>query len=123
MALTRRKERIWKRLKTEQSFEEFAQQRKYFGQVVCRRVKSYYHDIFANCKNNYKEVYKQANRLLFRKETQPVPPGEYAEVAQNFNSFFNEKVKKIMDHLNSLPVGEHGKMYLESDYMTNKCFQ
>ena len=27
-----------------------------------------------------------------------------------------------MDHLNNLPVSEHGKIYLESDYMTDKRF-
>ena len=55
MALTRRKKRLfWKKLKTEQSFEEFAQQKKHFGQVVCKRIKSYYHNIFTNCKNSYK---------------------------------------------------------------------
>ena len=118
----RRKERIWKRLKNQKSWEEFATQRKHFSLIVCKKVREYHQDIFKNCKTNYRDVYKHANKLLFRKEVTTFPVGDDAEIARNFNVFFGEKVERIMNYLNSLPTGVDDHLHIESEYITQIKF-
>ena len=87
-------------------------------------VWKYHHDISAGCSNNYKETYKYANRLLFRKKGTSLPSGENTVIANNI--FFTEKIKKIMDYFNKLHCELENQLMVESEYETNarfKCFE
>ena len=124
-AVVRRKECIWKRIKDKKNWKEFVSQRKYFGQIVCGKVWKYHQDIFESCKNNYKETYKYANKLLFRKKETPLPSGKNTVIANNFNIFFTEKIEN-MDYLNKLPCELEDHLMLKSEYQTSarfKCFE
>lgn len=68
-----RKERVWKRLRLTTSCNDFVTQRKFLSNSIRSQITDHYHEIFNNCKGNYKVVFKQANRLLFRKEPSPLP--------------------------------------------------
>ena len=82
--VVRRKEHIWKRINDQKSWKEFVYQRKYFCQIVCGKVRKYHHE---SCKNNYKETYKYANRLLFRKKETPLPSGKIQLLLITLTSF------------------------------------
>ena len=83
---TRHKERIWKRLKTKQSFEECSTKEISWAGGLQRGQKLLSWHVCQLQKQLQRGIprYKQANRLLVRREIQPLPPGAYAEVAQNF---------------------------------------
>ena len=121
-AIMRRKERIWKRLRDQDSWEDFASQRKYFGQTICKKVRMYHQETFRNCQSNYKDVYKHANRLLFMKEDTPLPTGDNVEIAREFNTFFTNKIDKIMEYLDTLPTSVDDHLYLEKNCSTNAQF-
>jgi hypothetical protein len=119
----RRKERVWKRLRTKDAWDDFAKQREYYNTAVCLHVKSYYRQIFESCKDNFKELFHQANKLLFRKQQSPLPQAiDNNKLAQNFNEFFIKKVEKIIDYLGTLPTEESDSMFIESEFLTKSKF-
>ena len=85
---------------------------------MCGNVRKYHHE---SCKNNYKETYKYANRLLFRKKETPLPSGKNIVIANNFNTFFIEKIE--MDYLKKLPCELENHLMVESACFEPVTFQ
>ena len=46
---------------------------------------------------DYKAIYRVANKLLCRNEVSPLPKtDDQAQLAEDFNNFFSDKIAKIM---------------------------
>ena len=60
----------------------------------------YYNTKLIENKSDYKQIYNIANSLLFRNEPSPLPPiNNLAELSEGFNSYFRDKIDKIMVNL------------------------
>ena len=72
-------------------------------------------------KNDYKQIYNIANSLLFRNEPSPLPPtNNLAELEEGFNSYFRDKIDKIMTNLKPTDASQTDSEYIESEYLTNR---
>ena len=80
-------------------------------------------DLFTNISRDSKRLYAVANKLLFRKETLPLPEEKNPKIlAERFNKFFTSKIEKIMADLVPTETNPIDKSYIESNPMTNLSF-
>ena len=71
-------------------------------------------------KNDYKQIYNIANSLLFRNEPSPIPPtNNLTELAEGFNSYFRDKIDKILINLKPTDASQMDSEYIESEYLTD----
>ena len=96
------KERIWQKELTEYSWRAFYNQCKYVANLIKTLQMNYYKNIIAENRTNFKAIYKIVNGLLHRKQESPLPPiTPLSKLAEEFSEFFDSKIAKIMNHLQS----------------------
>ena len=83
--------------------------------------KEYFHDVFGEIRDDYKEVFRVAKKLLFNEKKSPFPEAPDDKILGNlFNEFFIGKIEKICLELASCPKIPE---YIELSYQTNRCVE
>ena len=78
----------------------FDKQRKLTQEIIKKKEKEYYHQLFTEKATNPKEVFSIANALLARNSISPLPEcSSLMELANDFNIFFAEKIATIRDNI------------------------
>ena len=78
----------------------FDKQRKLTQDIIKKKEKEYYHQLFIEKATNPKEVFSIANALLVRNNTSPLPEcSSLMELANDFNIFFADKIATIRDNI------------------------
>ena len=117
------KERKWKDSGNEYDYVALHYQKRNVRKVIHARQKQYYHDLFTNISRDSKRLYAEAKKLLFRKETLPLPEEKNPKIlAERFNKFFTLKIEKIMACLVPTETNPIDNSYIESTPMTNLSF-
>ena len=117
------KERKWKDSGNEYGCVALQYQKMHVKKVIYAKQKQYYHDLFTNISRDSKRLYAEANKLLFRKETLPLPEEKNPKIlAERFNKFFTSKIEKVMAGLVPTETNPIDKSYIESNPMTNLSF-
>ena len=83
--------------------------------------KEYFHEVFGEIRDDYKEVFRMAKKLLFNDKQSPFPEAPDDKILGNlFNDFFIGKIEKIR-----LELGSCSKVpeYIESSYQANSQFE
>ena len=89
--------------------------------MIKRVKKKYFHDVFSEIRDDYKEVFRVAKKLLFNEKQSPFPEAPDDKILGNlFNDFFIGKIEKICLELESCPKIPK---YIESSYQTNSYFE
>ena len=118
IALTRSKERKWKASRSEYDYLAFSYQRPFVKCVIKWAKKVYFHDVFGEIGDDYKEVFRVVKKLLFNEKQSPFPEAPDNKILGNlFNEFFIGKIEKICLELESCPQIPE---YIESSYQTNR---
>ena len=95
-ALRRKYERIWKRSRNEESRENYIQQKTICTELALEKRKSYYSKLVKDSGKCQKTLFKVANELLDRNKERVLPSHmDSKKLANDFNTFYIEKVKKI----------------------------
>ena len=118
--LSRKKEKAWNNDLTFYNFQAFYYQRRYVANLTKATRSEYFKSQIVEHHGDYKAIYRVANKLLFRNKMSPLPKmDDQAQLAEDFNNFFSDKIANIMTVLNkSNPYPE----YIESDYITTERF-
>lgn len=97
---TRRKlERIWRTSKREADRKSFINQRNYVKSLVHQTKSTFYRNFISENKTNSKNLWSTVKLLLNRKQPSILPSYNTAyECANNFVSFFSEKISRIQDN-------------------------
>ena len=110
------KERKWKDSRNEYDYVALQYQKRHVRKVIYAKQKQYYHDLFTNISRDSKRLYAGANKVLFRKETLPLPEEKNPKIlAERFNNFFTSKIEKIMAGLVPTETNPIDKSYIESN--------
>ena len=92
----RHKERTWNNNPTEYNFQAFYYQRRYVANIIKASQRCHFVDLITENKNDFKKIFSIANTLLHRETARPLPPtNDYQKLANNFNMFFINKIKKL----------------------------
>ena len=68
--------------------------------IIKKKEKEYYHQLFIEKETNPKEVFNVANALLARNSIRPLPEwSSLMELANDFNIFFADKITTIRDNI------------------------
>ena len=86
---------------------------------------NYYKNIIAENRTDFKAIYKIVNGLLHRKQESPLPPiTPLSKLVEEFSEFFDSKIAKIMNHLQSNIEGDPQRfIYKEDHFLTKKRLQ
>ena len=89
--------------------------------MIKQAKKEYFHDVFGEIRDDYKEVFRVAKKLLFNEKQSPFPEAPDDKILGNlFNDFFIGKIEKIHLELESCPKIPE---YIESSNQTNSYFE
>ena len=122
--LRRKKECDWNRDQTGYSYIAFVYQRKYVSNLIRSAQKAYYHQQFEEIRYNTKKVFQLANKLLFRKVDLLLPQNYSANaLAEGFNNCFVDKIDKIMENLRPTQDRPRNELFMESQFITEKCLE
>ena len=78
----------------------FDKQRKFTKDIIKKKEKEYYHQLFIEKATNPKEVFSIANALLARTNISPLLEcSSLMELASDFNIFFADKIVTIRDNI------------------------
>ena len=107
VALRRSKERRWKATKSQYDYRAFSYLRSYVKCMIKRAKKEYFHDVFGGIRDDYKEVFRVAKKLLFNEKQSTFPEAPNDKILGNlFNDFFIGKIEKIC-----LDMSKNGRVY------------
>lgn len=83
--------------------------------------RNYFAGVFLEAKNDFRLVFRLANKLLFRTRDDGLPRTEDTQSqADRFNKFFVDKIQKIRDGIDGRDVAlDTRKLHLESTYLTH----
>ena len=71
-------------------------------------------------RGDYKYLFNLTNGLLFRNEPSPLPIHDSKQqLVDDFNTFFETKIKFIMEKLRSNKPGDTNNEFIEHDYLTD----
>lgn len=94
--LRRTKERKWRQSRNEYDWLAFVSQRKYTQWLIRQTKQTFFASQFADIKYDAKEVFKRANKILFRVKNDGLPKNDdRAAQAKEFNDFFIGKIATI----------------------------
>ena len=95
-------ERRWRRLRTEQSRQEYCRKRNVITNQIRRAKTLYYNRVIEENQGDSKKLYANLNKLLGKNKKTILPDKEESELADDFSNFFKNKIKTIYD---SFPAG------------------
>ena len=91
-------ERLWNRTELTVHYEMFKAARLFVRELLATAKSQYYNNKIIDCNGNQKTVFSVVNKVLHRKTT--VFPDIFdsdKEMAEEFNTFFHQKIQKIRD--------------------------
>ena len=95
-ALRRKCERNWRKKRTEESRNEYIQQKKVCVEMALSKQTLYYTKMVDGANDCQKSLFKIANELLDKRSEKLLPVySDPKQLANEFNDYFVEKVKKI----------------------------
>ena len=97
----RKLERIWRAdVNSKDKWVAFDKQRKLTQDIIKKKEKEYYHQLFIEKATNPKEVFSIANALLARNNISPLLEcSSLMELANDFNICFADKIATIRDNI------------------------
>ena len=114
VALRRSKEQKWKASKSQYDYRAFSYQRSYVECMIKWVKKEYFHDVFGEIRDDYKEVFRVAKKLPFNEKQSPFPEAPDDKILGNlFNDFSTGEIEKICLELESCPKIPE---YIKSSY-------
>ena len=100
IVLKRKMERIWKRDKTPQAWNDIYIQHRQVANIIKEVQCNHYKQIIKEHKHDYNTIFNIANGLLFRKQESALPPTRPISVlAKEFREFFQTKIDNIIEKL------------------------
>lgn len=119
------KEHKWRLTQMEYHWYVFKEQQKYVKWLIKRSKQSFFAEKFNEIRYNAKEVFRLANRLLFREKCDGVPIVDDTHTqALEFNQFFIGKIDQIRLAIDGKVVDKTiSKKHLESDFLTEHRFE
>ena len=116
------KEQKWRSDPNEYNYMAFYYQRRHVANTICTAQNWHYSSILVEHKNNPKEIFNIANKLLFKNAALPLPPtNDIKGLANDFPNYFRDKILKIMDHLQALnKATDNTDGYIEVAYLTQQ---
>ena len=117
--LRRCEERIFRSNPCPYTLNAFYQQRRFVNNIIKTAKRNFYINQLAEHRSDTKKIFEIANKMLYRNEPLPLPPTDNTlKLVNHFNSFFIQKIDKIMSGL--IPTESHpvDPKYIES---TEKC--
>ena len=103
-SIVRRKEKIWRRLQTEESLAQFKIARRTYRDHLSKNKENHYKSAISSASGDSRQMFSVLNGLLGRTSKNPMPPAEDdLSLANDFASFFNAKVDKIRSALADVP--------------------
>ena len=98
----RKKERRWRRLRTEATRREYMDMRNRLNKIVLKRKCEYYRQKTFESRLNISKLYKILDNLTGNRKTNRLPDGFNDEVLANmFLDFFDQKIKSIVENFGS----------------------
>ena len=104
----RKAERKWRSSKLQVHYKIFKCAHRKVVDLCHNAKKSFYCDKIKEHGSDQKQLWKIANDLLFRKKASPLPTHvDSSELANDFATFFSEKIQKIRESFPSASVDPH----------------
>ena len=117
--LQRMKEWRWKSDPSEYNYITFYNQQRYVTGLIKSKKKSFYVTKIKQNVNNPKEIFNITNKFLGRNDQLLLPAYEdKRDLANDFSSFFINKIDKIMEKLKATSVLTEENSYMESEFLT-----
>ena len=117
--LRRHKERIFQSTPCPYTLNAFYQQRRFVNNIIKTAQRNFYINQLAEHRSDSKKILEIANKMLYKNEPLTLPPtDDTLKLVNNFNSFFIEKIDKIMTGLIPMEYHPVDPKYIES---TEKC--
>ena len=119
-ALRRKFEKQWKRLGTLSSKESYVKQRDYCVSLANSKMKTYYSNLSAST-DNPSILFRKVSQLWNKKKVKALPDGysNYHDMANDFNSFFSDKITNIRESLINEHAGlETAEQTIDYDHAT-----
>ena len=91
----RRKERLFKRTRSNADFQSLRSINFKMNKKVRLTKISYVRDLVAKCGKDKKKIFSLSNKLMGYKKETPCPEGDPEKLANEFSQFFLDKVRKI----------------------------
>ena len=114
-----KKEQKWRQDPIEYNYWAFYHQWRHVANIIKTAKREQYTTIIRENKDNIKNLYSIANKLLLYKEPLPLPDAaDHKELATTFSSLFDEKIKKIMEILHLAYPSDIYEKYIESQPIT-----
>ena len=118
ITLQRMKEQRWKSDPNEYNYIAFYNQQRYITGLIKSKKKLFYVTKIQQNANNPKEIFNITNKLLSRNDQLPLPAYEdKRDLANDFSSFFINKIDKIMDKLKTTSVLTEENLHMESEFL------
>ena len=116
--LWRMKERRWKSKPNEYIYIAFYNQQRYVTGLIKSKKKLFYVTKIQQNGNNPKEIFNITNKLLGRNDQLPLSTYEdKSNLANDFSSFFTNKIDKIMEKLKATSAVTEKNSYMESEFL------
>ena len=120
-ALRRKYEKDWKRCRTELSRRNYVNQKKLCAEMVISKQNTHYSKIIQDAGKCQKSLFKIANEMLDKTKVKVLPSYEDPKVLANeFNEYFVEKVKKIRK---SIPISNEAVSYYSRPFNGERLTQ
>ena len=99
-ARRRKYEKEWKKMRTKLHRERYIKQKELCMELCAQKQKDHYSKIIQNAAGCQRTLFKIANTLMDKNECKVLPPHSDPEIlANDFNNFYVDKVKKIRDSI------------------------
>ena len=113
------KEWRWKSNPNEYNYITFYNQQRYVTGLIKSKKKLFYVTKIQQNANNPKEIFNITNKLLGRNDQLPLPTyKDKSDLANDFSSFFINKIDKIMEKLKATSALTKENSYTESEFLT-----
>ena len=119
--LRRKYERKWKKDKTEENMKNYIDQKKLCGELALSKQTMHYSKIVREAGNCQKSLFRIADELLDKNKQHVLPAySNPTELADEFNAYFVDKVKKIRK---SIPPATGDTTYYKRPFVGEKLLQ
>ena len=111
-ALRRKYERTWKRSRTDTNRTNYIQQKKLCVEMALEKQTAHYTKLVEDAGSCQKTLFKVANELLDKNEDRVLPPhSDSKQLANEFNQFYVDKVKKIRKSIPTVTPTAHPRPF------------
>ena len=105
-------ERKWKKRKTEENRINYINQKEVCTQLAMSKQTAHYTKLVENASGSQNSLFKLANKLLDKKNEKILPThNDPQQLANDFNSYFIEKVKNIRESIPNVERTNTGRLF------------